>query len=167
MNRRQAIALGAAAAIGIPAGLLYWNKSKLKEISNFSEYDMGLLSDAVDAIIPETSTPGAKSLGVDLFVAKMINDCYDLETQEDFKAGLKTLEQKSKAQFSKNFSDISPLERIEILKSYDKDDKFIGLLRGLTIKGFSSSEYVMTNVQHFEFIPGRYFGCVNLKPENA
>lgn len=167
MNRRQAIAIGAVAAIGIPAGLLYWNKSKIKEPKEFSADEMSVLSKTTDAIIPETDTPGAKSLGVDLFVAKMIQDCYPAETQKQFKAGLKTFEEKSKTAFSKKVSDLSAAETIEVLKTFPQDETFIDLLRSLTIKGYSSSEYVMTNIQDFEFIPGRYIGCVNLNSENA
>ncbi|WP_367913744.1 gluconate 2-dehydrogenase subunit 3 family protein [Leadbetterella sp. DM7] len=166
MNRRQAISLGAAAAVAIPAGLVWWNKSKIGDSTLFNENRQAILAAAVEAIIPETGTPGAKSLGVDLFVAKMLTDCYDPEAQTLFGDGLVELDKQSKKMFSKAFKLTTPAERLEVLKSFPEDDKFISLLKGLTVRGYNSSEYVMTNIRQFEFIPGRYIGCVNLN-ENA
>lgn len=166
MNRRQAIGLGAAAAVAIPAGLVWWNKSKIGDSTLLNENRQAILAAAVDAIIPETKTPGAKSLGVDLFVAKIVQDCLDTEKQTLFSNGLVELDKAAKKQFSKAFKLLSPAERIEVLKAYPEEDGFTKLLKGLTVHGYNTSEYVMTNIQHFEFIPGRYIGCVNLNKEN-
>jgi hypothetical protein len=164
MNRRQAIGLGAAAALAIPAGLVWWNKSKIGDTTFLNENRQAILSAAVDAIIPEDKTPGAKSLGVDLFVAKIVQDCLDKEKQTLFRDGLVELDKAAKKQFSKAFKLLSPTERIEVLKVYPTEDGFIDFLRNLTIRGYNTSEYVMINIQQFEFIPGRYLGCVNLTP---
>lgn len=166
MNRRQAIGLGAAAAVAIPAGLVWWNKSKIGDSTLFNENRQAILSAAVEAIIPETDTPGAKSLGVDLFAAKMLTDCYDPETRSLFGDGLVELDKRSKKMFSKAFKLAAPAERLEVLKSFPEEDKFIPLLKNLTVRGYNTSEYVMTNIRHFEFIPGRYIGCANLNQEN-
>ena len=101
MNRRQAIGIGAAAALAIPAGLVWWNKSKIGDSALLNENRKAILAAAVDAIIPEGKTPGAKSLGVDLFVAKIVQDCLDAEKQTLFGDGLVELDKASKKQFSK------------------------------------------------------------------
>ncbi len=162
MNRRQAIGLGAAAALAIPAGLVWWNKSQIGDSALLNENRKAILSAAVEAIIPEGKTPGAKSLGVDLYIAKIVEDCLDSEKQTIFGDGLVELDKASKKQFSRAFKLLTPQERIEVLKTYPEDDGFIDLLKNLTIRGYNTSEYVMSNIQHFEFIPGRYTGCVNL-----
>jgi len=163
MNRRQAIGLGAAAAVAIPAGLVWWNRSKVEDSTLLNENRQAILAAAVDAIIPETQTPGAKSLGVDLYVAKIVQDCLDPEKQALFSNSLAELDKSAKKQFSRAFKLLSPAERIEVLKSYPEEDGFIKLLKGLTVRGYNTSEYVMSNIQQFEFIPGRYVGCVNLE----
>ena len=163
MNRRQAIGLGAAAAVAIPAGLVWWNKSKIGDSTLFNENRQAILSAAIDAIIPETRTPGAKSLGVDQYIAKIVQDCLEPEKQSLFSNSLTELDKAAKKQFSKAFKLLSPAERIEVLKSYPEEDGFIKLLKGLTVRGYNTSEYVMSNIQQFEFIPGRYIGCVNLE----
>lgn len=166
MNRRQAIGLGAAAAVAIPAGLIWWNKSKIGDSSFLNENRQAILEAAVDAIIPETQTPGAKSLGVDRFVVKIVQDCLGADQQTLFSDGLVELDKAAKKQFSKAFKLLSPAERIEVLKAFPTEDGLVSLLKGLTVRGYNTSEYVMTHVQHFEFIPGRYLGCVNLNQDN-
>ena len=164
MNRRQAIGLGAAAAVAIPAGFLWWNRSALEGTSSLlNENRQAILAAAVDAIIPETQTPGAKSLGVNLYVAKIVQDCLDPEKQALFSNGLVELDKSAKQQFSRAFKLLSPEERIEVLKATPEENGFIKLLKDLTIQGYATSEYVMNNIQQFEFIPGRYIGCVNLE----
>jgi hypothetical protein len=162
MNRRQAIGLGAAAALAIPAGLVWWNKSKITDVGFLNENKKDILGAAVDAILPEGTTPGAKSIGVDLFVAKIVEDCLDSEKHSLFAQGLLELDKASKKQYSKAFKLISPQERLEVLKAYPTEDGFIDLLKNLTVRGYNTSEYVMTHIQKFEFIPGHYAGCVNL-----
>lgn len=166
MNRRQAISLGAAAAVAIPAGLIWWNKSALSKPTAWNENRQAILEAAVDAIIPETKTPGAKSLGVDRYVAKVVQDCLDAEKQALFSNSLVALDKAAKKQFSKAFKLLSASERIAVLKAYPEEDGFTGMLKGLTVRGYNTSEYVMTNIQQFEFIPGRYIGCVDLNQEN-
>ena len=49
-------------------------------------------------------------------------------------------------------------------KSENSAEKsFIQLVKGLTIKGYLSSEYVMTNLRIYEYAPARYHGCVPVK----
>ena len=155
MNRRQAIGWGAAAAIGLPAGWAWWKKSDFEDVKIFTKSQEEVLSAAVDALLPEGTTPGGRSLGVDKFVSKMLLDCQSPEEREEFGKELKTLAGKS-------FSEKNAEDRLAFLKAYPEDSTFISLLRGLSIRGYNTSEYVMTNIQHFQFIPGHYSGCVNL-----
>ena len=62
----------------------------------------------------------------------------------------------------------TPVQRLEVLttmsKSADADEQnFIRLARSLTIRGYLSSEYVMTKLMGYEMAPGRYLGCVPVK----
>lgn len=155
MNRRQAIGWGAAAAIALPAGWAWWKKSDFEDVKVFSKSQEEVLSAAVDALLPESSTPGGRSLGVDKFVGTMLRDCQTEEERSAFGKELKSLADQS-------FVTLNPADRIALLKSYPEDNTFISLLRSLSIRGYNTSEYVMTNIQHFQFIPGHYSGCVNL-----
>src|SRR4051794_22340896 len=50
-----------------------------------------LLADLVEALLPETDSPGAKSLNLHLFVLKMVDDCHSPEDQQAFIDGLAKL----------------------------------------------------------------------------
>lgn len=160
MNRRQALAWGIGAAVAIPVGWISISCSKLEK--DVSADQIALLSAAVDAILPATETPGAKDLGVHLFVAKMVADCYGEDVQKEFEKGVNGLEKKAKSGYKAGFTEIEPEQRLAILKNFPEESGFIALLRQLTILGYTKSEYFMENIEKFEFIPGRYVGCVNL-----
>src|SRR5688572_14279381 len=51
-----------------------------------------LLAEIAEAILPKTKTPGAKELGLHLFVLKMVDDCHDSEEQQKFITGLNEIE---------------------------------------------------------------------------
>lgn len=153
MNRRQALGLSAAAIFALTVGSSCWKKSDVSEGLTFDTQELEILSAAVDAIIPGGSTPGAKEVGVHTYIAKMIQDCFDAETQKSFKAGLQHLSKKNFAQAE---------DKLELLKNFDGEEGFIDLLKNLTVRGYQTSEYFMMQVQKFEFIPGRYIGCTSL-----
>ncbi|MCF0058153.1 gluconate 2-dehydrogenase subunit 3 family protein [Dyadobacter sp. CY356] len=168
MERRIALK-GMAAAIGaivsLPAWASGWNDSSLGNVKFSGVGQAEILKVAVEAIIPKTDTPGAGELGVATFVQRMVTDCYDKKTQDVFAKGIAGLDAQSNKSFGKAFTEASKTQQTQLLqeleKSSDSETKsFFGLLKNLTIQGYMSSEYVMTNLTHFEFIPGRYHGCV-------
>lgn len=168
MERRVALK-GMAAAMGaivsLPAWASGWNDSSIGKVKFSGAGQAEILKGAVEAIIPATDTPGAGELGVAIFVQRMVTDCYDKKTQDAFDKGLAGLDAQSNKSFGKSFTDASKTQQLQLLqeleKSNDSETKsFFGLLKNLTIQGYMSSEYVMTNLTHFEFIPGRYHGCV-------
>ena len=43
---------------------------------------------------------------------------------------------------------------------------FYSIAKRHTIRGYLSSEYIMTNVLVYNMIPGRYNGCIEIKDKN-
>lgn len=122
-----------------------------------------LLAELVETIIPTTDTPGAKELNVHQFVQKMVADCYPTTAQNTLQQGLDSLNNLADKSVGKPFADGSAEQRTTLLTqlAQDPDQKgFYSLVKGLTIRGYMSSEYVMTNLTHYQFIPGHYYGCV-------
>lgn len=120
---------------------------------DFSKDDEDVLAELVEAIIPETDSPGAKSLNLHLFVMKMVDDCHSPEDQKSFVAGLK----KAKSLHGKSGSEI-----LTYFSSLPKDDTFLAILKSRTIMGYQNSEYVMKNKVIYELVPGRYDGAVKV-----
>ncbi|PRY05689.1 gluconate 2-dehydrogenase subunit 3-like protein [Pontibacter ummariensis] len=124
-----------------------------------------LLAEVVDTIIPATDTPGAKELNVHSFVQQMVTDCYEPKVQENLVKGLDTVEELADKSFSKSFGACTGEERIEVLRKMEnakeeEQKEFYSLVKGLTVRGYMNSEYVMTNLVKYEAIPGHYYGCV-------
>ena len=164
--KSMAVAMGAMA--GLPAWASGWNKESLKIGILLSADQSAILKGVVEAIIPKTDTPGAGELGVGDFVQKMVKDCYDKKAQDTLAKGVETLNAQSMKDFNKAFTDINRAQQTQLLtameKSGDADQKaFFGTVKNLTIQGYMSSEYVMTNITHYEMIPARYHGCVPVK----
>jgi len=131
------------------------------------------LAEICDTMIPTTDTPGAKGVGAHLFVLKMMDDCYDQNTRDQFKKGLEKIDQASDQKFGKSFVKCSPEERIQILAGFDKkktpslteDVEFFPLLKQHTIQAYVTSQYVMQDVQGFKLVPGHFYGCVDVQKQ--
>jgi hypothetical protein len=122
----------------------------------------------VQTIIPKTDTPGAGDLGVNKFVELMVKDCFDDKAQKVFQSGLSELEHKSKQEYQLSFSAASDAQRKKLLENFsaggnEAQKAFFNMVKNLTIQGYMSSEYVMTNLTHYELVPARYHGCVPIK----
>ncbi len=167
MQRRVALK-NMAAAIGLmslPAWTNGWSKAAVAASpSALSPSQDALLAEIVETIIPTTDTKGAKELGIHQFVQKMVADCFEKKVQESLVKGVDTLEETAKKNHGKSFAALDKAGRTELLKNLEaasgEGKEFFSLVKGLTIRGYMTSEYVMTNLTHYEMIPGRYHGCV-------
>lgn len=151
--------------MALPAWANGWNRQSLPKNTLLTPAAENLLAEVVETIIPATDTPGAKELGVHTFVQTMVKDCYDQKAQENLTNGLDQLDQYSQQVFKKSFSAGTSPQRIHILEGMALSDDptkkaFYSMVKNLTIQGYLNSEYVMTNLTHYELVPGRFQGCV-------
>ena len=77
-----------------------------------AEYDT--LSRLTDVIIPATETPGAAQAGVPEYIDRVVS--LNKEHQPLIRAGLAWLEQRAKAQFSREFQALGEVDHIAILQ---------------------------------------------------
>lgn len=158
MNRRTALKQMFIMAGGIMIATSCDFSSKAPSIQlnqiKLNHDDEVFLAELVEAIIPQTDSPGAKELNLHLFVMKMLDDCTSPEDQKKFLDGLKAAHQvKGK-----------PLaEQQAYLNSLDKEDAFFNILKRRTIQGYKNSEYVMKNKLVYELVPGRYNGAYKIE----
>ncbi len=171
MNRRTALqnlSIGASSLLALPTWATNWNAKQLPATALLNLSESALLADIIDSIIPKTDTLGAKEIGVQKFVERMIDDCTEKAEQENFKMGLQKTAEITQQKFGKNFTKCSQPERLQVLNELQKNEdvklkSYFGLVKRLTIQGYMGSEYVMTNITKYEFAPGRYHGCVAVK----
>ena len=170
MNRRIAlknIALAAAGLMFLPGcDTTGWKETAVLTPEPFlSKGQEGLLAEIVETIIPATDTLGAKELKVHAYIQKMVLDCYETDVQAALVKGLDAVDPLSEKAKGKDFATCSTAEREDVLKQLEQSQDpaqkdFYQLVKGLTIQGYLTSEYVMTNLTKYEMVPGRYHGCV-------
>jgi len=136
--------------------------------TSFSSIEQQLLASVSDTIIPAGGSIGALSVGVDKYLQKIIDDCYEKDVQDNVKLQLNGLEKSAKTKFNKSFAECSQSQRQQLLlalsSSNVKTEKdFFTLIKSETIKGFTTSQKVMQDYLNYKVAPGHYYGCVDLK----
>ena len=128
-----------------------------------------LIADLSETIIPATDTPGAKDTYTHFFVLKMLDDCSTKEQQDDFKKGMKEFESLAKKKLDKPFAESNQQQRQELLSSImDNKNKdvpedavnFVKTMKKLTLQGYTTSKYYLTNVKIYKLVPGKFSGCI-------
>lgn len=172
MNRRIAVknfALLAGAAIVLPSCLSQTEnraQTTLPPTAALTTSQQQLVADVCETLIPRTDTPGAKDLGLHLYVLKMLKDCTPLKEQQLFVAGLGQLDAAAQRQQGHSFAASTPPQRAAVLQALDKqptdsEDPLVGfyrIVRQLTIDGYTNSKYFMTKEVVYELVPSRYNG---------
>lgn len=167
MKRRLALKNLSTAFGGLltlPAWANNWTPDSVSISNKISANDINLLAEIVETIIPETKTPGAKSLKIHLFVMRMVDDCFGEKAQNLMKYGFLTINALAQKSYNKNFEACDSKQKTETLLQLEASDdtgkQFTALVKKLTIQGYTNSEYYMTNVLKYNMAPGFYHGCV-------
>jgi hypothetical protein len=171
MDRRSAIKCSFAVTAGIfllPSCIQEKTKPpiSLRNI-DISGNQQSILADLAEAIIPKTSSPGAKDISSHLFTLMMVDDCFDQDAQKKFVSGLAQFDTMAKTKFGSSFINCAPAQKEELLKSMENktgvpDDilSFYSSMKRLTIQSFTSSQYYLTKIHVYELVPARFHGCV-------
>ena len=178
MTRREAlkrtaaitgIAVTSSAGIGIlegctPTGDPGWQPKFLKKD------EVSCISSIAETLLPKTETPGALDIHVPEFIDLMLADNYSLKDQKAFQTDLENFQQKAWRRFNRGFEKCSEGDKTILLteeedqsmdiyhKTYQKS--FYLIIKELTLLGYFTSEYVMTNMLDYHPVPGKYEGCV-------
>ena len=187
MNRREAISRIALLVGGtLSAPTLYAmesvgkvkTRSALEAAFSLTEAQRLIVAEVAEHIIPKTTTPGAKDVGVPAFIVMMLNDCYKSPEHNSFLEGVTDLEKKNFLSLSKE-EQIAALQKVELdtkelMKAYnvkqvkvgDNVDKenlegkngvpFWRLMKELTLLGYYTSEQGIKASFVYEPIPGKF-----------
>lgn len=169
MNRREAVQrvallMGGVLSAPLMAGVMGQIINTGGSVAASIEQET-LLAEVADIIIPTTDTPGAKAAGAEKFIVRVMRDCYKKEDQDKFYAGLAKLDADSKAKFGKGFIELDTAQKNEMVKLSTVNDKpFFMRMKELTVTGYFTSEIGATKALAYLPIPGKFQGCVPLKP---
>ncbi len=170
INRRTSIKKLVAATgtvVVLPLWANAWSIDGMAVNTTFSKFDQELLTLVVDTIIPAGDSIGAVSVGVDKFLQRLFDDCYELEVQDRIKAQLNEMNNSAQLVHGKRFNQCDVLQRVKILGQFANSgdpqttDTF-KLIKSETIRGFSTSKEVMTKYLNYQVIPGHFYGCIEV-----
>ena len=172
MNRRDTLKqllLASGGLIALPSWAREWTIQDITAYSSsFTTTEQEILAAVADTIIPAGDSVGALTVGVDKFLQKLIDHCYDSATRENVKAQLTALNVAAHKKFSKSFTACDQSQRqqlflnLSVSETKNERDFFI-LIKSETIRGFSTSKQVMSKYLKYKVAPGHYYGCVDVK----
>jgi hypothetical protein len=172
MDRRSTLkhlAIVSGGLIALPAWARNWSLRDMTAYrSSFLITEQNLIASVADTIIPPGKAIGALSVGVDKFLQRLLEDCYEKEVQNNVKTQLAALDTAAQQSHGKLFTACDQSQRQELLmklagstKREEKD--FFNLMKSETIRGFNTSREVMVQYLHYTVQPGHYYGCVDVK----
>lgn len=171
MNRRESLKglfIATGSLVALPSWAREWTAQSINHLSSFTGTEQDILASVADTIIPQGNSIGALSVGVDKFLLKLIDNCYETDVQDNVRTQLTALANAAQAVHQKSFNECNQKEREELLlrfnASSDKKEKdFFDLMKSETIRGFNTSKEVMMQYLKYKVAPGHYYGCVDVK----
>ena len=182
MNRREALRrvaflMGGALSAGTLSAVLYSCHRSPEEVTDhFTDQHKKTLTVLSDIILPRTHTPGALDAGVPDFVVMMINECYPEDQQKKFLEGLNAFNNQCRQAHGDDFADCSPDQQKTYLTGVEKQvfqpdasrdeplHYFYRTAKELILFGYFTSDPGATKDLVYVPIPGKYEGCIPLKP---
>src|SRR5690606_41883373 len=125
MQRRTALKQLFFIAGGIVLFPSCWGRANKASIAlrklHINAEQENLLAEIVESIIPETDSPGGRTLHLHLFVLKMIDDCHGEEDQQIFVQGIKDWDQEMNRFAGTSFLRADADQRLSYLMEIEED----------------------------------------------
>lgn len=130
-----------------------------------------LVTAIAEMIIPETDTPGAKSVKVPEFIDLILSEWASDDERAAFLAGLADIDARAAAIGTPRFVDMPAAKKVELLTALDAaraDKSGAGLafarLKGLTVYGYYTSKTVQEDILKTRMFFNGYDGNVPFTP---
>lgn len=182
--------LGGALSVPTLLAMKRWEDRVLPESFTtefmLTENQKLIVAEVSEMIIPKTTTPGAKDVGVPAFIVMMLQDCYKTPEHKSFVEGLNKLEKKQFLSLNTE-QKTAVLKQVEIdsaeeMKAYqvqqtkmgDNEDReqmaaqakglpYWRLMKELTMLGYFTSEEGIKSSFDYVPIPGK-LEMIKMKP---
>jgi hypothetical protein len=123
------------------------------------------LAELVEAVVPETTTPGAKTARVHVFIDLVLKHCRTEGERAAFARGLDAAASACRKRYGAELAAVPAASREELLADLEASgDSFVRSLKELTVLGYCTSEAGATRGLAYDAVPGQYRGCVELEP---
>jgi hypothetical protein len=144
INRRDLIRLGAGALVAGAAALANGDAPKF-----FTPAEFALLDELTEIIIPsDDHSPGARAAKVAAPLDARVAEAFEPREREDWRLGLKLVDDLSQKTNGHTFLESSPEERVALLRRIAKnemdpktpEETFFGTVKHATVRGYYSSK---------------------------
>lgn len=144
------------------------------------------LAEMTETILPKTSTPGAKDIGVAQYIDSVLKNLLSEAEQQEFVKGLESVQDMSKSNYGKYFEECDQTQREQLLLKLDRDAAkfpptmwgivlvekpdpitFYRRLKGLTLTAYFASEKIGKEVLAYDPIPGHFDSCIPYSGQNV
>ncbi|MDP1816158.1 MAG: gluconate 2-dehydrogenase subunit 3 family protein [Leadbetterella sp.] len=171
MNRRKllkSVALSLGSGLVLPNWANAWNSNTWQKTEKFTVFESDMISEIAATFIPEGEVLGAKGVEVDKFLTRLFADCYIETDIQKIKNGIQNLDKSGFEKYKASFLKCSNTQKESLLMEYsshtDEEKKwFFNTMKGETVRGYTTSEYVMTKYYNYVIAPGDYKGCIDIK----
>lgn len=167
MNRRELIKNIALLSGGLFIGANYLlSGCKRDDAGNLVLSDdlLKLLADVSETIIPETTTPGAKTTKVAEFIAVVFQDIYSEEEQKDFITALEKINAKAKSLYNKAYTELANTEQAAVFQQVKspQDKGFLAMYQMILFSYLSSEKGLQASFRYTP-VPGKFIGDIPYK----
>lgn len=129
-----------------------------------------IVATIADHIIPRTETPGARDVGVDRFIGRMLSEYYSDDERARFLDGLADVDRRAHRAAGRPFLESSAAEQLDLVAALDAEAfaphappaTFFRRMKELTLVGYYTSLDGATHELAYARVPGRFDGCVPL-----
>ena len=177
MNRRDAIRTAGVlmgGALAASSGILTACSTDVRPTPTsgvLSADNQALIEEIADTLLPTTaSSPGAKAAGVGPAINLILTDCYKAEDQQRLIQGLDAFRATCRERRGGEFTSLSRASRESLLREIDSEAQkggashYFRLVGELARSAYFSSEIGLTQALRYAQTPGRWVGCMPLKP---
>jgi len=118
INRRDLIRIGAGAAMAVPAAFAVADAPRF-----FTPAEFALLDEMSEMIIPaDDHSPGARAAQVAAYIDAHVAEAFESKERDDWRNGLKSVEDLSRKMHGHAFMEASPGERVAVLTRMAKNE---------------------------------------------
>ncbi|MEO5583294.1 MAG: gluconate 2-dehydrogenase subunit 3 family protein [Saprospiraceae bacterium] len=152
----------------------------------FNEEQASLISEIAETILPETKTPGAKSIGVPQFIDQLYAQLLTDTDKKNLIEGMNTFQTECIQKFKKPFTQLTKEKKEEFLIAQDEQSPrfpismwgimldphppvitFYRRIKSMVLMVYFTSEKIGKEVLVYDPVPGDYHGCIPLGDKNA
>lgn len=181
MNRKTAISrilLLGAGAFGVYGGFKAYSLLKSPDFNKLKS-SQDLINELAETIIPKDQSPGAKDGNVGQFITKMVINCTERKSQNNFIKGLEDLRHLTFKRYNTTFKNCTIKQKEDVLLYFEHDghrvngkfgkaqkflfgESFFAILKEYTVLGYCTSKAGATLALNYDHIPGQFMGCIDV-----